>query len=46
MLGYSPPPLKPAVREVADKVFRTACTTGAVTGSATGVVGLHEAGFR
>ena len=36
---------KPAVRAVAYKVFRAAWTSGAVTGSATGVLRLHEAGF-
>ena len=36
---------KPAVREVAYKVFRAAWTTGAITGSTTGLIRLHEAGF-
>ncbi len=39
------PDTKPAVREVAYKVFRAAWMSGAVTGSATGVIRLHEAGF-
>lgn len=36
---------KPAVRKVAYKMFRAAWTSGAVTGSASGVLRLHEAGF-
>lgn len=39
------PETKPAVREVAYKVFRAAWTTGAVSGTASGVLKLYESGF-